>query len=55
MKIVVNIDPKTLKIDSSRYDEPGLLPPIIKPDNPDETKDGGVPDEKKNPEDPEQG
>jgi len=44
MKFVVRIDPKTLEYDAFQYDEPGPLPPIVDPADPEEPKDGGVPD-----------
>ncbi len=41
-KFVVILDPITFKTDSFRYDEPGQVPPIVKPEEPEEAKDGGV-------------
>jgi hypothetical protein len=46
MKFVAIIDPKKTgedRIVSFIYKEPGPLPPIIDPANPEEPKDGGVP------------
>jgi len=47
MKAVVRINPKTFKSESFEYLEPGPVPPIVDPENPEEAKDGGVegPDE----------
>jgi len=47
MKFVVRINPGTFKQESSPYLEPGPVPPIVDPEKPEETKDGGVegPDE----------
>ena len=39
MKVVVRINPDTLKYDTFRYDESGPLPPIIDPPEPEEPKD----------------
>jgi hypothetical protein len=41
-KIVVILDPKKLTAESFRYDEPGRVPPIIDPPEPEEPKDGGL-------------
>lgn len=51
MKFVVRFDPSKKKpedrIVDFLYPDPGPLPPIVDPENPDEPKDGGVegPDE----------
>ena len=39
MKVVIVLDPKTLKYDTFRYDEPGQVSPIIEPPEPEEPKD----------------
>ncbi len=44
MKFVVVLDPKTLKYDSFRYDEPGPLPPIVDVEEPEKARDGGAPE-----------
>lgn len=47
MKFVVRINPETLKQESFAYLEPGPIPSIADPENPEEAKDGRVlgPDE----------
>jgi hypothetical protein len=49
MKFVLRINPKTLKQESCPYLEPGPVPPIVDPEDPEEPKDGGVPRSDENP------
>ena len=42
MKFVVRINPETLKDESFPYLEPGRVPPIVDPEEPEEAKDGGI-------------
>ena len=42
MRFVVRINPEILNQESSVYLEPGPVPPIVEPENPEEAKDGGV-------------
>jgi len=49
MKFVVRINPETLKYDTFRYDDPGPVPPIIDPPEPDEAKDTEPPKPKEKP------
>jgi hypothetical protein len=42
MKFVVRINPETLKDESFPYLEPGRVPPIVDPEEPEKAKDGGV-------------
>ena len=42
MRFVVRINPEILNQESSVYLEPGPVPPIVDPENPEEAKDGGV-------------
>lgn len=41
MKFVVRLNSKTLTYDTFFYNDPGPLPPIIDPPEPDEPKDTG--------------
>lgn len=43
MKFVVTFDPKTFKTTSFQYDEPGPLPPIVTPPDPDAEQDTAPP------------
>jgi len=49
MKIIITLDRKTAKLDWFIRAEPGPVPPIVNPPNPEEPKDGGPPELEKKP------
>jgi len=49
MKIIIRLDRKTGEFDWFMRPDPGPVPPIISPPNPDKTKDTGPPEPEKKP------